>query len=173
MHNKIYFKYSGPTPLENDDELDIIDEMIDDGPKLHEYLPVLYALGISALLPRVTPAQREEISYALSDPKDKRQAQILIQYINVFKACLAAIEEFGLEAPPLFTSGEIDMTSLIYFNHPPEVNISPALMTRVCQRGTFCLFTVTFLSLRIYSNMTATLVPLLITIELINIIICG
>ena len=129
MHDKIYFNYSGPTPLENDDELDIIDEMIDDGPKLHEYLPVLYALGISALLPRVTPAQREEISYALSDPKDKRQAQILIQYINVFKACLAAIEEFGLEAPPLFTSGEIDMTSLIYFNHPPEVNISPALMT--------------------------------------------
>ena len=123
MHDKIYFNYSGPTPREHEDEIEIIDEMIDDAPKLNEYLPVMYALGITALLPRVTPAQREEIAYALSNPKDKRQAQILIQYSNVFKACQAAIEEFGLDPPPLFTSGDIDMTSLIYFNNKPEVNM--------------------------------------------------
>ena len=124
MHDKIYFNYSGPTPLEHEDENDLIDEMMNDATKLHEYLPVLYALGVIALLPRVTPAQRESIAYALSNPKDKREAQIIMQYSNVFKACLSAIEEFGLDPPPLFRSGDIDMTSLIYFNNKPEVNRS-------------------------------------------------
>jgi hypothetical protein len=121
MHNKMYFIYTGQTPLEHPDELELIDQMLDDAVKLHEYLPVLLSMGLDAFLPRITQVQLTDISDVLANPKDKRQGQIILQYDIIFKACQDAITRFSLDTPPRFSSGDIDRTALIYFNHPQEV----------------------------------------------------
>ena len=126
MVNKLYFIFTGQTPLEHPEEMQLIDEMLEDSLKLHEYLPVLYGMGLDALLPRITQAQLADISDVLNNPKDKREGQIILQYDNIFKACQDAITRFNLDAPPLFNSGDIDRTALIYFNHQQEVKQSSA-----------------------------------------------
>ena len=80
MASKIFFIYTGPTQLEHEDEVSIIDELMEDAEKLHKYLPVLLSLGVRTLLLRVTKQQMLEMADALSDPNDKRQAQVLYQY---------------------------------------------------------------------------------------------
>ena len=86
MASKIYFIYTGPVQLEHDDEVSIIDKLMEDAEKLHQYLPIVLSVGIRTLLTKVTKQEMHEIADVLSDPNDKRQAQIIQQYdLGIFK----------------------------------------------------------------------------------------
>ena len=121
LEDKIFFVYTGQIPLEHPDEIDIIEEMLVISEKLYEYKPVLLSIGVEALLPKVTPEQLRDISDYLTKPINKRHGQVVHSYINLFKACQEAIDEFQLDPPPLFSSGDIDCTAITYFNHPKQV----------------------------------------------------
>lgn len=126
MSSKLRFNYTGTTPLDHPDEIELIEEMMEDALKLHQYLPVLYALGVEALLPKITPAQRAELADIMKTPKDKREGQVYQQYDNIYRACQDAITRHNLDVPPLFNCKEIDRTALIYFNRKTEVRVPRA-----------------------------------------------
>ena len=123
LEDKIYFVYTGGVPMDHPQDIDIIEKMMEDAEKLFEYKPVLLSMGCDALMHQVTSEEVAEISDLLKNPKCKRQGQVLHDYIQLFKACLEAIDEFGLDPPALFRSGQIDCTSLTYFNRPQEVKM--------------------------------------------------
>ena len=124
MHNKIHFLFTGMTPLHHDDEVELIDEMLSDSLKLHEYLPVLFALANTDIIPKVPPPYVDSLGDVLKSPRDgKREAQVIFQYDNIFSSVKAAISKHNLPSPPLFSASgdEIDRTALIYFNHKEQV----------------------------------------------------
>ena len=80
MASKVYFIYTGFEPMNHDDELDIIDDLLEDSVRLHKYLPVLIALGTQTLLRRVDKSDMLRLRQHLKDPTDRRHGQILYQY---------------------------------------------------------------------------------------------
>ena len=121
LSDKIFFAYTGEKAMEHMEEIEIIEEMLEDSLKLYEYKPVMLALGCETMLSKVTRPQLSEISDYLAKPGDKRRGQVIHSYAELFKACLVAIREFGLDPPPSFATGDLDCTSLTYFNNPKQV----------------------------------------------------
>ena len=113
MKDKIYFIYTGLSPLEHPDELDLIDQMLEDSKKLYSYLPVLLSMGIATLLARVPNDVVKELKDYLPKPNDRRAAQVLFCYDNVYNYCKDKIDSYELEEPPLFDSEGIDRTALL------------------------------------------------------------
>lgn len=118
LHDKLYFIYTGHIPMEHDEEMDIIDEMLDDSLKLYEYKPVMLAMGVATLLQRISRAELAELSEVLQNPNDKRAGQVIFSYDNIYKYCKDVIKSLGLvdDIPALFDSEDIDRTALIWFN---------------------------------------------------------
>ena len=77
MATKIKFLYTGSTPMEHDDELELIEELLDDALELHKYLPNLLALGVEAILPTVPKEYiKKDLEGVLRVANDKREAQV-------------------------------------------------------------------------------------------------
>ena len=123
MASKLKLLYTGQTPLCHPDENELIEEMLQDALKLHEYLPVLLGLAVDAILPKVVRSytESEDMEDVLAKPGDLREGQLVFQYDNIFRACKEAISRFDLDAPPLFSCEGIDRTALVYFNNKCEV----------------------------------------------------
>ena len=100
--------------------------MFEDAKKLHEYLPILYSLGVAAILPVVPPSytMSDEMQEILVTRGDKREGQLLYQFDNVIKALKEKIVEYGLETPLALLGDGIDRTALIFFNKNQEVLIA-------------------------------------------------
>ena len=84
-----------------------------------------FSLGVAAILP-VVPSdytKSEEMEDILATPGDKREAQLLFQYDNIVTALKEKIFEFGLDAPPMFLSDQIDRTALTFLNKKHEVGL--------------------------------------------------
>ena len=97
--------------------------MFDDAKRLHEYLPILYSLGVAAILPVVPSSytMSDEMEEILATRGDKREAQLLFQYDNIVSALKEKAAEYGLVAPPALRGDGIDRTALTFFNNKEEV----------------------------------------------------
>ena len=124
MYSKVKLIYTDQTPMMHAEETELIEEMFENAKKLFEYLPVLYSLGVAAILPLVPPSytMSEEMEDVLRVPGDKREAQLLYQYDNIFLTCKRMISQHNLAAPPLFLSDGIDRTALVFLNKKQQVS---------------------------------------------------
>ena len=53
MYSKLKLIYTGPTPMAHENEDTMLAQLISDADKLHDYLPVLFKLGVATILPPV------------------------------------------------------------------------------------------------------------------------
>ena len=117
MRDKIYFIFTGESPLDHPDEIELIEQILEDSQKLFQYKPVLLSMGIATLLEKVPPAVIKDLKDVLPKQNDKRAAQILFNFDNVYKFCKDIIEKLQLDdAPALFDSEDVDRAALIAFN---------------------------------------------------------
>ena len=77
MASKIKFLYTGSTPMEHDDEDELIEQLLEDALELHQYLPNLLALGVEAVLPTAPKDYvKKDLEGVLRVANDKREAQV-------------------------------------------------------------------------------------------------
>ena len=117
MKDKLYFIYTGQTPLQHPDELDLIDQMLEDAEKLYKYKPVMLAMGVETLLTKVPTPLVKELKDLLPKANCRRSAQVIYNYDNVFKVCKDKITTHQIEEVPLlFDSLEIDREAIVFYN---------------------------------------------------------
>ena len=114
--SKVIFLATGSTPLQHRNKLKLCQEMEDLARELYTFLPVLLGLGLNTMLQKVTDAETEKYDGILRTDRDDREAQVLLNYDRVHEALEEAIEEHGLEKPPLFNKILIDRTTLTFYN---------------------------------------------------------
>ena len=114
--SKVIYLATGSSPLQHRNKLRLCQEMEDLARELYTFLPVLLGLGLSTMLKKVTDAETETYDGILRTDRDDREGQVLRNYDRLHEAIDEAIEEYGLEKPPLFEKIPIDRTSLTYYN---------------------------------------------------------
>ena len=128
MKDKLYYIYTGQTPLQHPDELDIIDQMLEDAEKLYKYKPVLLAMGVETLLTKVPSLIVKELKDVLPKANCRRSAQVIYNFVNVFKVCQEGITKHQIEdVPILFDSLEVDREAIVFYNMD-ETEVSSLLL---------------------------------------------
>ena len=89
-------------------------EMENAARKLHTFKPVLLGLGLSAMLNKITDDQQPEYDSFLKTPGDEREAQVHLNYDQLFERISTAITKYELEPPLLFAKGHVDRNSLCH-----------------------------------------------------------
>ena len=84
--------------------------------ELHKYKPVLLGLALSSMIPEVTDEQIAEYEGLLKVSGDDRESQLIHNYDAVHGFTKEEIIKHGIVAPPLFKTGHLDRTSLLFFN---------------------------------------------------------
>ena len=76
---------------------------------------------MKCFLNKVTQSEIEEYCEVLKTRGDRREAQVIFDFDNLFLALKVMIGKYELENPLLFNTEGIDRMALVYFNTDQEV----------------------------------------------------
>ena len=114
---KVSFLATGSEPLTHPSKLEMCKEMVKLARQLHQYLPVLYGMGLSCMYKDITTPDLPEYDGMMNKDRDDRQGRILLQYDRVYSALQDAIIRHGLDTPLLFQYPfGIDRRALTFYN---------------------------------------------------------
>ena len=77
---KVQFLYSGSEPLAHEKLRKMVDNVLKTAKELHQFKPVLLALGVQAVLPVVPDEELDKINHLLKKTPRDREGQVIYNY---------------------------------------------------------------------------------------------
>ena len=97
--SKVSFIATGSKALDHEFKLELCKEIILLAGQLHQYLPVIFGLGLSCMLEEITTAELRGYDGVLREDGDDRQGQVLHNYDRLYSVLQESIIKYELEVP--------------------------------------------------------------------------